>query len=423
MMKRAAAFIAAVGLSFAMAAPAVAQQTGTRASSFAYDPATGLLTQEVVEPDLAEYRLQTDYTIDAFGNKTAVTVSGADIATRTSSSTFDARGQFAVTQSNALNQSESWAYDGRYGVPVSHTGPNGLTTSWEYDGFGRRTLELRADGTRTTWSYRYCSGIAGGTDSCPDGATFLVETNVLGADGVTPIAPKAIAYHDKLGRPIAADTEGFDGSTIRSVTEYDTLGRKKRSSRPYFLSGGTPVYQSTDYDVLSRPVQKNLFDGTTLTLSYHALTTTVTNALGVIPEMLFRTPASEHDRDNKLRLVVAVPIAAEWGEAMEQRFGFRFIQAFGGTEMSIVCYTTLDDPLVPGMAGHVWDDLYDVRVVDPHTDAAMPRGELGEIVVRPQYLTGELHLEVDAGAFGGQGDAVPRVPLNPEDNGGEQGVA
>ena len=111
---------------------------------------------------------------------------------------------------------------------------------------------------------------------------------------------------------------------------------------------------------------------------------TVTNALGVIPEMIFRTPETERDRDNKLRIVIAVPIAAEWGEAMEQRFGFRFMQAFGGTETSIVCYTTLDDPLLPGMAGHVRDDLYEVRVVDAETDAPVERGEIGEIVVRPK---------------------------------------
>lgn len=70
-----------------------------------------------------------------------------------------------------------------------------------------------------------------------------------------------------------------------------------------------------------------------------------------MPEMLFWTPETEHDPDNKLRIVLAVPIAAEWREAMEQRFGFRFMQAFGGTETSIISYTTLEDPLWPGLAG------------------------------------------------------------------------
>src|SRR5215470_14299925 len=58
--------------------------SATRSSSFAYDAASGLITQEVVEPNTPALRLQTDYGYDAFGNKTSVTVSGVDIVARTS---------------------------------------------------------------------------------------------------------------------------------------------------------------------------------------------------------------------------------------------------------------------------------------------------------------------------------------------------
>jgi crotonobetaine/carnitine-CoA ligase len=111
---------------------------------------------------------------------------------------------------------------------------------------------------------------------------------------------------------------------------------------------------------------------------------TVSNALGVIPEFIFRSPATEFDLDNKLRTVMAVPIAAEWGEAMEQRFGFKFKQGYGMTEVNITCYTKPDDPLSPGMAGHILDDFFEVRIVNAQTDAVMPQGEIGEIVVRPK---------------------------------------
>src|SRR5688572_21933649 len=92
---RLAAFGVAFGLGLWSSGAAIAQQTGTRASGFAYDLGSGQLTREIVEPDLAAYRLQTDYGFDAFGNKTSVTVSGADIATRTAATAYDARGQFA----------------------------------------------------------------------------------------------------------------------------------------------------------------------------------------------------------------------------------------------------------------------------------------------------------------------------------------
>jgi hypothetical protein len=77
---------------------AVAQTSLARTSSFAYDPASGLLTQEVVEPNTTALRLETDYVYDAFGNKTSVQVSGVDITTRSSTVTFDARGQFATAK-------------------------------------------------------------------------------------------------------------------------------------------------------------------------------------------------------------------------------------------------------------------------------------------------------------------------------------
>jgi crotonobetaine/carnitine-CoA ligase len=111
---------------------------------------------------------------------------------------------------------------------------------------------------------------------------------------------------------------------------------------------------------------------------------TVTNALGVIPEFIFRTPETEYDRDHKLRTVMAVPIAAEWGEAMEKRFGFKFMQGYGMTEVNITCYTHPDDPLLPGMAGHVLDDFFEVRVVNTQDDTPLPQGEIGEIVIRPK---------------------------------------
>ena len=110
---------------------------------------------------------------------------------------------------------------------------------------------------------------------------------------------------------------------------------------------------------------------------------TVTTALGVITEFIYRTPPSDEDLDNKLRRVMAVPIAAEWGKAMETRFGFKFGQGYGMTEVNMPCYTYDDDPLLPGMAGHVMDE-FEVRIVNSQTDKELPQGEIGEIIIRPK---------------------------------------
>jgi crotonobetaine/carnitine-CoA ligase len=44
----------------------------------------------------------------------------------------------------------------------------------------------------------------------------------------------------------------------------------------------------------------------------------------------------------------------------------------------------VEDPLLPGMAGHVLDDFFEVQVVNAKTDVPVPQGEIGEIVVRPK---------------------------------------
>ena len=111
---------------------------------------------------------------------------------------------------------------------------------------------------------------------------------------------------------------------------------------------------------------------------------TVTNALGVIPEFIFRTPETEFDRDHQLKKIMAVPIAAEWGAAFEERFGIKFFQAYGMTEANLPCYTADDDPLIPGLAGRVKEEFFELQIVDPETDEPVPHGEIGEIVVRPK---------------------------------------
>ncbi|BAM86886.1 exported hypothetical protein [Bradyrhizobium oligotrophicum S58] len=253
--------------------------TITRTSSFSYDAASGLLTQEVVEPDTPAARLQTDYVYDAFGHKQSVTVGGADIVSRSSTSTYDARGQFGTSNTNALGQSESFQYDLRFGQPTSQTGPNGLTTTFSYDEFGRKIQVVSPDGTQTRWSYQFCSGVNGGTASCMSGASYLVQQTSFAVDGSTVIAPPATVFFDALEREIGRQTQGFDGSIVQATKSYDALGRVTQTSRPYFQNGGTPRYTTLTYDTLGRVVTTTQPDGSISQAAYHGLTTTETNAL------------------------------------------------------------------------------------------------------------------------------------------------
>lgn len=111
---------------------------------------------------------------------------------------------------------------------------------------------------------------------------------------------------------------------------------------------------------------------------------TLTNALGVMPEFIWRSPPTDRDRDHRLRAVIALPVAAEWAAAFEQRFGVRIVQGYGMTEVNMVAYTNPADPVMSGCAGPPLDEYFEVIVADPATDLPLSPDEIGEILVRPK---------------------------------------
>lgn len=111
---------------------------------------------------------------------------------------------------------------------------------------------------------------------------------------------------------------------------------------------------------------------------------TVTNALGVMAEFILKQPPRPEDRDHKLTRVMAVPVSRQWAKAFSSRFGVDLIQVYGMTECNIVSYTRTGDSTEPGCVGTITDGFFDVRIVDPDTDNAVPNEAVGEIVIRPR---------------------------------------
>jgi RHS repeat-associated protein len=296
---------ALIALSLVVVSNTLQAATLTRTSTFSYEAASGHLLKEIIEPSSSNLCLVTSYTLDTYGNRTAGTVRNCNgsageaaaptgdavFVSRTSSNTFDSHGQFPLTSTNALNQSESQSFDSRTGAALSLTGPNALTTGWAYDDFGRKILERRADGTGTQWSYLYCSGINGGTQTCPTVGSIassyvLVSTPVASVDLVAKTAGAANGaisktYYDALNRELRSETQGFDGTgtstAIYQDTQYDNLGRPYKTSRPYYASQA--VYWTTlTYDALNRVTNEALPDGTSSLTSYSGLIVISVNA-------------------------------------------------------------------------------------------------------------------------------------------------
>ncbi len=247
--------------------------TQTRSSTFEYNPTTGLLTAEIIEPGDTQSLLRTEYAYDGFGNKTSVTVkdSGSNaypIATATSTTGFNfsqlaVNGTYTIISTNAKGHAESQVIDAKFGKPLSLTGPNGLTTHWAYDSFGHQTTETRADGTTTTATSSWCDSSCAGVAN----AVYMATTQSSGA------APASV-YYDGLGRALRGAAMSLDGRTVYADTQYNNLGQVTRVSRPYF-SGSTPQWSDNFYDTFGRVWKTTSADGGIVETTYNGLSTSV----------------------------------------------------------------------------------------------------------------------------------------------------
>ncbi len=251
----------------------------SRKSAFTYyDSTHGMLKTEVVEPDSSTLKHTSTYYYDSYGNKTSVSVqgknrTGANLPLRSSSSSYSYyQGKFPRTSYNALGHSETKTYDHRFGTVTKLTGPNGLSTDWAYDGFGRKTLETRADGNTTVITRLWAA-------NCPgvDPRTTWCETTQ--SSGSSPIT----VHYDGFGRKIRQVSTGFDGTLVYTDSYYDHRGRISKVSRPYYAND-FPTFATKHYDILGRETAvtepgPNWVERTTSTY-YNGLNVSVTNAKG-----------------------------------------------------------------------------------------------------------------------------------------------
>jgi len=111
---------------------------------------------------------------------------------------------------------------------------------------------------------------------------------------------------------------------------------------------------------------------------------TITLGHGPMLEMIFAQPASETDRDHRLRAVIAAPMPQRIGAAFEKRFGLKAIEVWGATEIGAVSWTPLKETSPPGSCGRVDPEIFELKIVDPETDCEMQTGSVGEFVLRPK---------------------------------------
>lgn len=310
----------------------IGQTSEVRTSAFEYEPDTGLLRGEIVEPGGAvDESLRKAYELDLYGNKVRTAVcsntpfSTYETCLDTSANAFknhwnligeqqyikrvgrviyDSRGRFA-RESRAwaaptgvfAEVPMQWTLEGdfdKFGNPRRTYSANGGIAQAQYGPLGREHARWSNDGAATEVRYAWCTG----TVTCPANMRYRTEVKVRG--GAT-----SWTYHDILGRarvkigegysdpndPEAAAL-GFTANEYNAVsTDYDLLGRAVKTSEPYFVqgpnaatpdapaSGATVYWTQTTFDALGRTTRIVLPETGAYTASAIAGLTTTTSTI------------------------------------------------------------------------------------------------------------------------------------------------
>ena len=130
---------------------------------------------------------------------------------------------------------------------------------------------------------------------------------------------------------------------------------------------------------------------------------TASALVSTMAPFLAAQPESPADRDHDLRVILCVPLVAEFTR-FQARFGVDLATSFGGTEASGPIVRTPAAPLVAGSCGRLRPG-YEVRLVDDH-DIEVPDGQPGELIVRT-----DAPWMMSAGYLG-DGDATARAWRN-----------
>ena len=241
---------------------AATELTYDGAASAATAPTRGLVTAT------ARWRGGGDYVVA----RTAYDAAGNPIATidplgATTTTTYDARHR-VVAIVNPLGHVEARTYDVR-GRLATITDANDGVTGHAYDVFGRLVQRTTPDGGSATAAY-----VNWGNPGTQHVMTAIADGT---ADGLW-----TQTYLDGLGRTVREVREGG----ITTDTGYDGRGLVARRSAPY-LTGATPVWTTTTYDAVRRPLTVTEPDGAVTTTTYGNGRVSTTDARGLVTDRTY----------------------------------------------------------------------------------------------------------------------------------------
>lgn len=114
------------------------------------------------------------------------------------------------------------------------------------------------------------------------------------------------------------------------------------------------------------------------------------NIVGTISYFLWNTPPVPEEKKHKVKLVLGSPAPHDMIEEFMERFNIKFMEGYGLTEIGQCTWMRPGEPFRVGSCGKEAPN-YEIIIANPETDEEVPRGEIGEILVRPRMPNVMLH--------------------------------
>jgi RHS repeat-associated protein len=249
----------------------IGKQPIVKKSSFKYN-AKGFLNREIFLSNDNQFKIQTDYALDTFGNRVITTNSTAGETPKVNKTKYDSDGRLVIESQNAAGHKNKFTYS--KGIEKTITDVNNLTIRFVRDPFGRELKSYHPDGKITMTSYKefdQAYDSLWGID--PQDISFFVQTQTSGSGWLRK-------YYDYLDRLVAIEQQSFVKENILTKISYWGDGTVNFESQPYFYRqsrGGS----TTVYDDFKRPKRISHPGGYNTTYVYEGLKSTVVNGEGI----------------------------------------------------------------------------------------------------------------------------------------------
>ena len=206
----------------------------------------------------------TAYEYWPLGNVKSVTTTASGLPTIEETTSYDAKGRYAISHTNVLGQTTTISNHMLWGAPERIVGIDGLVTSNTYDDFGRLLSTTSPLNVTTTHQYSWATGATS------------TASNLIHAHRVSQLgAPVVYEYYDRKGKTIKkeiienSNVNGAGGITesIVELKNYNEYGLLKSATQPY-KSGEPIILTEYQYDTYLRPIQIDQTDRGSSTISY-----------------------------------------------------------------------------------------------------------------------------------------------------------